>query len=249
MKLGLSKVPVILQPKPEPLANLMMMFAIHHRRQEWDPLPTALKMQELEDLYTQQYGRSPNEKELAELGSLTRGEVRRYRKLLAIPEKYRARLMRELALPRSSQKLTVDHVLESFAAASILRRRNVLEDFSEEESLRDALLEKFESGQIESTVAPRKLARMSLLVEEGKLERRSARRVVERIVRDSKYGIEAALQETLADIELDSSVLQAATRLIERICEAEERETALSAETSEKLTAVVKTIRRLLRSA
>ena len=26
----------------------MMMFAIHNARQDWDPLPTALKLEELE---------------------------------------------------------------------------------------------------------------------------------------------------------------------------------------------------------
>src|SRR5690348_16670005 len=39
-KLGLTQVPVIVQPEPTRLQNLMMMFAIHHQRQEWDPLPT-----------------------------------------------------------------------------------------------------------------------------------------------------------------------------------------------------------------
>ena len=44
LKLGLSKVPAIIQPKPGRLQNIMMMFAIHHARKDWDPLPTALKL-------------------------------------------------------------------------------------------------------------------------------------------------------------------------------------------------------------
>jgi len=48
LKIGLSSVPVIVQPKPARLQNLMMMFAIHHERREWDHLPTALKLEELE---------------------------------------------------------------------------------------------------------------------------------------------------------------------------------------------------------
>src|SRR5690348_14025424 len=46
LKLGLDRVPAIVQPKPAPLQNLMMMFAIHNQRQEWDPLPTAYKLRE-----------------------------------------------------------------------------------------------------------------------------------------------------------------------------------------------------------
>ena len=47
-KLGLHRVPAIVQPKPERMQNIMMMFAIHNARRDWDPLPTALKLKELE---------------------------------------------------------------------------------------------------------------------------------------------------------------------------------------------------------
>src|SRR5688572_10581438 len=33
--LGLPRVPVIIQPKPDRLQNLMMMFAIHNARKDW----------------------------------------------------------------------------------------------------------------------------------------------------------------------------------------------------------------------
>ena len=110
LKLGLSKVPVIIQPKPDHLQNIMMMFAIHNARRDWDPLPTAIKLEELEGIFTKQQGRKPTEKELAELASMRRGEVRRLRKLLALPKKYRKMLLAELEKPRSQQRLTVERV-------------------------------------------------------------------------------------------------------------------------------------------
>jgi ParB/RepB/Spo0J family partition protein len=70
LKLGLSKIPVIVQPKPERLQNIMMMFAIHHARTDWDPLPTALKLQDLETEFQRRHGRTPTETELAGLASL-----------------------------------------------------------------------------------------------------------------------------------------------------------------------------------
>jgi ParB family chromosome partitioning protein len=132
IKLGLSKVPVIVQPKPERLQNIMMMFAIHHARKDWDPLPTALKLQDLENEFTKRNGRKPNEEQLAGLASLSRGEVRRLRKLLALPESYREDLLKELDKPRSEQVLTVDHVLEATMAASLLRKRGIVDDKTDE---------------------------------------------------------------------------------------------------------------------
>ncbi len=49
-----------------------MMFAIHNQRQEWDPLPTAYKLRELEERVAREWERSPTEAELAELASMTR---------------------------------------------------------------------------------------------------------------------------------------------------------------------------------
>src|SRR5688572_90604 len=40
LKLGLKHIPVIVQPEPTRMQNIMMMFAIHNARKDWDPLPT-----------------------------------------------------------------------------------------------------------------------------------------------------------------------------------------------------------------
>jgi ParB family chromosome partitioning protein len=87
--LGLANVPVIVQPKPERLQNIRMMFAIHNTRRDWDPLPAALKLEELEREFQHQHNVMPNEKELASLASISRGEVRRLRNLLKLPTRYR----------------------------------------------------------------------------------------------------------------------------------------------------------------
>ena len=158
LKLGMSRVPVIVQPKPDPRQNLMMMFAIHHRRKDWCPLPSALKLRDLERMFTERQGRSPTEAQLAGLASLTRGEVRRFKKLLRLPDEYIKELMEELKKPRSEQVITVDHVLEATNAAAILHKRQVI-TAREEEQLRKAVLKKFRTGVIKSTVAPRILAR------------------------------------------------------------------------------------------
>src|SRR6266849_5379140 len=96
LKLGLQKVPVIVQPKPDRMQNLMMMFAIHNARRDWDPLPTALKLAELEKEFERRFRRTPTEIDLSGIASIPRGEVRRLKKLLRLPDSYRAELMMEL---------------------------------------------------------------------------------------------------------------------------------------------------------
>src|SRR5436309_2719031 len=59
IRLGLNKVPVIVQDKPDPVTNIMMMFAIHNARKDWDPLPTAMKLEELEKKLSGPKGKPP----------------------------------------------------------------------------------------------------------------------------------------------------------------------------------------------
>lgn len=216
IKLGLSVVPAIVQPKPAPLQNLMMMFAIHHRRNEWDPLPTALKLQRLEELYVKKYEARPTEKQLAEIASLTRGEVRRYKKLLSLPESYIKMLMEELMKPRSQQILTVDHVLEATAAASSLRKRGVVDDVGEN-VLRSSIVDKFKSGVIDSTVAPRKLARLARAVEREEVSLKVASKAVGKFIANDAYTIDKLFHDTVASDDFRHSLEQLISRTEDKL--------------------------------
>lgn len=218
VKLGLTKIPVIVQPKPDRMTNLMMMFAIHNARQDWDPLPTAMKLAVLEEEFAKRYGRSPSESELAGIASLPRGEVRRLKKLLRLPKRYRDQLLKELEKPRSEQKLTVDHVIEATSAAESLLKREVLSP-SEEVELRDAIISKFRTGIINNTVAPRKLARLSRAVERGEVDRKQAKRIVTKLISDPEYSIDTAYQDTAQRADIEHSTVQLVTRVIERLAE------------------------------
>lgn len=219
LKLGMSTVPVIVQPKPDRMQNLMMMFAIHHRRNDWDPLPTAQKLQVLEELFTERQGRRPTESELAEVASLTRGEVRRLKKLLALPQAYRDELFEELKKPRSQQVVTVDHVIEATNAAKALRKRGVIRNSSEEDSLRRSLLDKFRRRVVVNTVAPRKLARMARAVSRGELSEMLARQVVERLIKEPGYSIDDAFAASVEQADFEHSLEQLIDRLTVRLDE------------------------------
>ena len=216
VKLGLSSVPVIVQPKPQRLQNLMMMFAIHHARKDWDPLPTAMMLQELEKEFNAKQGRNPSETELSGLASMPRGEVRRLKKLLRLPREYREELLNELEKPRSEQILTVDHVLETSTAAHALRQRQIVSD-SDENVLRRAIIKKFKKGIEKNTVAPRLLAKLARGVDRQEVPLKVARRVATRLINESNYTISEAFRDSVEEVDFEHGIEQLVERVINKL--------------------------------
>ena len=246
IKLNLGRVPAIIQPKPNRLQNLMMMFAIHNARRDWDPLPTALKLQALEGEFTEHQGRPPTEIELSQLASLGRGEVRRLKKLLALPESYRGELLAELEKPRSQQLITVDHVLEATSGAAALRKRGVIKP-SEEDQLRHAILAKFRSKVINNTVAPRQLVRIARAVGRKEVPLDVARSVSIKLIGDPDYSIQNAFTDSVERVDFEHTVEQASNRLIDNLTSHQFRGYELGDSLRAALQRLERTIRTLLR--
>lgn len=244
VKLGLDAVPAIVQPKPDPLQNLMMMFAIHNQRRDWDPLPTAYKLQELEERVTKTWKRRPTETELGELASISRGEVRRYKALLALPEDYRKELMEELKKPRDEQILTVDHVLEATRGASALTKRGLIDDLEGEEELRRAVVDKFKSKVATSTVEPRLLARIARAVDRDEVSRTTARREIRKIVNNPKYTVQQAFRNSVEAVDFSHQTEQLADRLGARL----EEQEAEGFEATDALRDSLRSLNRLIRT-
>jgi hypothetical protein len=223
----------------------MMMFAIHHARKDWAPLPTALKLQDLEDEFAKRNGRKPNEKQLAGLASLSRGEVRRLKKLLALPESYRDDLLKELDKPRSEQVLTVDHVLEATTAASLLRKRGIVDDKTEDQ-LRRSIISKFRAKVINNTVAPRKLARMARAVERNELPLVNAKQVIRKFIDSPTYDIDSAFRDSVEQVDFEHSVEQNVDRLASALEEHQRRRYKLSSALRKKLESLGSAIRKVI---
>ena len=102
-KLNLHRVPALVQEKPSRLENLLLMFNIHSLREQWDYLTIARKLPDVIHLFELEYnGREPTEAELSELTGLSRGQIRRCRFLLDLPDKYRELLEKEFSLPKQN---------------------------------------------------------------------------------------------------------------------------------------------------
>lgn len=216
LKLNLPVVPAIVQPEPDAVTNIMMMFAIHKARSDWDPLPTALKLGKLEEILAERLGRDPKERELAAAASLSRGEIRRYRNILNLPEKFKKILLEELELPRPKQILTVDHVLESTRAGDALWQRDIIDD-DEYEDLVDALVAKFRAKVIQSTVDPRLLVRIARAVERDELDLKTARKVSLKLISNETYTIKQAFADSVERIDYEHGTEQLSGRTISRL--------------------------------
>jgi ParB family transcriptional regulator, chromosome partitioning protein len=230
LRLALTSVPVIVQPKPDRMTNLMMMFAIHNARRDWDPLPTAIKLEQLEHEFMRRHGSMPTETEIAGIASLPRGEVRRLKKLLSLPLHYREELLAELEKPRSQQSLTVDHVIETTAGVEALQKRSIITT-EEAEPLRQAIIQKFRTKVIDNTVAPRKLANLARAVEREEVTIAAARKSVLKLQARPNYTIQNVYEETVEQADLEHGVDQLANRLMVKLEELFDRDVGLSEKT------------------
>jgi ParB/RepB/Spo0J family partition protein len=229
IRLGLHRVPVIIQEKPDRVTNMMMMFAIHNARQDWDPLPTALKLEELEGMIAKATGEPPSERRLAAAASLSLGEVRRYRKILALPKSLRRELLGELEKPRGEQKLTVDHVIEAMDGVSRLAKADVIEK-SNTAALVKVIVDKFRSEVLKSTIEPRKLSRIARAVEREEISADRVRKEIDRFVASPKITINQVFERTVEEADFSHGTEQLVNRSLARLREMRGRHIEVSPE-------------------
>jgi ParB family chromosome partitioning protein len=244
-KLGLHQVPVIVQRKPERVQNIMMMFAIHNARRDWDPLPTALKLQELEQELTKARERKITESELAAAASISRGAVRRYRKILRIPKDIQESLLKDLEDPTSKQAIRVDQVIEAVDAAQDLREAKIIGDH-EERVVIDSVVEKFRAQVIKNTVEPRKLGKIARAVRDGNLPAGPARKAILRFCKTKSATIESVVSETIEEIEYKQSLDRGLRSFEEKWLVSIEAHSRLAPEFRERIKAVIARLRALL---
>src|SRR5437016_12245351 len=81
--LGLKSVPANRVAEPDIVQNIVTMFQIHKLREDWEVMPTALKLEVLMDKLEEQ-----SERKLADLTGLDPAVVARCKKLLSYTTKY-----------------------------------------------------------------------------------------------------------------------------------------------------------------
>ena len=226
------------------------MFNIHALREQWDYLTIARKLPNVIALFeNENSGREPTEVELSELTGLTRGQIRRCRFLLDLPDYYRELLEKELSQPKQFQKLSEDFFIEMERALKTVKTR-VPSAIADTNKARDALITKFRHGIIGNITDFRMLSKIATSVSNIGVKEAKARDALKGIFDPrSKTSIKDVFAEQF-EMRYDERKVLLSIDSIHEYLELsldEEAEIDVSEELRKKLQELKRLIERLLR--
>ena len=195
-KLNLETVPVIIQPKPNPLENLLMMFNIHNVRVDWDLMPMALKLAKVRDMLAKD-GKPHDAGALAAVTGVRLATIKRAIDLLNMPLKYQNMLLEEAAKPRSEQHVKADLFIEIYKSLHSVERHipEVFERVTKAQYV-DSLVGKYLEGTIDNVVSFRNISKIARAENAG-ASKRDAIPAIVNLVKKDKYSVQNAYAETV----------------------------------------------------
>ncbi len=132
--IGLNKVPANEVEEPTLVQNIVTMFQIHKLREDWELMPTALKLELL-----MEETKDSNNKRVAALTGLDEAVVVRCKKLLSYEKKYQEMMLD----PNPEQRTKADFFIELYP---VRHDRNVRKfDWFKPVKFTDQMIEKWES--------------------------------------------------------------------------------------------------------
>lgn len=160
LKLNYDTIPAIIQDKPSPLDNLLLMFNIHGLREQWDIYTIAMKIERVVLLLSEKLGYEPTEIQVSEETGMTRGVIRRCKMIIALPERFKEMLRVELEKPKKDQLYSEDFFLEMESSLKSVKN-NYPETIEDIDIVRDVLIEKYLNKIINNVVDFRKLTKIA----------------------------------------------------------------------------------------
>jgi ParB/RepB/Spo0J family partition protein len=244
LKLNKETIPALVQDKPQPLTNLLLMFNIHALREQWDLLTIALKLPRVIKLLTQQLGTRPNERHISAQTGLSLGVIRRCKLLIELPDEYKDTILEELQKPKPKQRLTEDFFIEMERALKTVDRAMpaVIRD---RDAARKALIAKYRSNTITNIVQFRQIAKIAR-ADNVAADPRVAQRVLKRLFEPNEYSIEQAYSDSVSEAYSERDLLSRLDALVERLDTL--RPSDVDDALREKLRILVEHAQRLLRS-
>jgi len=134
-ELAIREVPVNQVAEPTLVQNIVTMFQIHKLREDWELMPTALKLEVLMRELDER-----NDKKLASLCGLDQAVVSRCKKLLSYPKKYQDLMLD----PDPNKRVKADFFIELYVVGND-RVVNRMPWFSKDKFTR-RMLEKYQNG-------------------------------------------------------------------------------------------------------
>ena len=203
------------------------MYNIHALREQWDYYTIASKLARVIQLFEDQHNYTPKESELSEATGLTRGQIRRCRSLLDLPEHYKEILLQELALPKSKQKLSEDFFIEMERSLKAVTKR-LPEYEGQLNDIRDTLIKKFRNNTISAVTDFRQMSKIATAIDNLDIAKKIAKRSLDRVFDPrNKTGIREAYENTVGfeyDERRASFQVQALTEFIDDAFESGEKQ-------------------------
>jgi ParB/RepB/Spo0J family partition protein len=243
LKLNLPVIPALVQPKPSPLANLLLMFNIHALREQWDLLTIAMKLPSIIQMMKANLGKAPTEAELSTETGLNRAIIRRSKLLVALPQKYKDQILSELRKPKSQQKFTEDLFIEMERALTTVQRA-IPEVIPDREAVRRILLKKFTSGIINNRVLFRQVGKIARAEKVG-VDRLLAARELTKLFADNSYKIEQAFSNSVGEAYVERDLGTRIEGLLSLLNEVDADD--LEGEVVNKLNSLIERVSSLLR--
>jgi ParB family transcriptional regulator, chromosome partitioning protein len=136
---GVKRVPVNEVSEPDLIQNIVTMFQIHKLREDWELMPTALKLEVLMGAMQERRDRN-----LSELTGLDIAVVARCKKLLSYRKRYRDMMLDV----NPSKRVKADFFIELYA---VRNDREVQKfDWYSKDRFTDAMLHRFETKRLKA---------------------------------------------------------------------------------------------------
>jgi ParB family chromosome partitioning protein len=215
LKLNKKTIPALVQEKPSPLTNLLLMFNIHSLREQWDLLTIAMKLPKVIRLLTIETSLSPNEADLSRKTGLSRGIIRRCKLLMELPEEYKKTILVELQKPKPQQKLTEDFFIEMERSLKTVERA-MPDVITNKDSVRRVLIRKYLGETIPNILQFRRVAKIAR-AENVSADKNVASTVLRRLFEDNKYSIVDAFEDSVSGAYSEKDLIVRIQSLLERL--------------------------------
>jgi ParB family chromosome partitioning protein len=195
-KLNLSSVPAIIYPKPTPLENLLMMFNIHNVRLDWDPMPMAIKLNDIRSMLEKE-GKDTRPKALAAITGVSPSSIRRALDLLELPKKYQDLLLKEAEKPRNMQRIKPDLFIEINKSLHVVEKYTptVFRSVTKTQYVH-SMVEKYLDRVVDNVTSYREVAKIARAELAG-VNKQDATKAIVRLVTAKGYTIDEAYQDTV----------------------------------------------------
>ncbi|MFZ5544509.1 MAG: ParB/RepB/Spo0J family partition protein [Pseudomonadota bacterium] len=217
IKLNKKTIPALIQEKPDPLTNLLLMFNIHALREQWDLFTIAAKLPRVIELLRERLGKTPTEREISAETGLNPAIIRRCKLLIELPDKHKTAILAELQKPKAQQKLTEDFYIEMERSLKTVERNmpEVIQQFGKER-IRERLISKYKTGTITNRVDFRQIAKIAR-ADRVSADRESAIRSLVDLFSDNTYSIEQAYTDSVGQAYEERDLLTNITGVAKQI--------------------------------